>query len=61
MDLLRKLFGSRKWIAAFTAIIVDVAAFLALPTQLATEIATFVTLTAGIIIGAQAIEDTFGG
>ena len=57
MDFLKKLFGSRKWMLALSTIIIDVAVYLALPIELATQIATFVTITAGVIILGESYVD----
>jgi len=56
-EMIQKLFGSRKWVAALTTIIIDVAVYLTLPFELATQIATFVTITAGVVILGEAYVD----
>lgn len=56
-EMLKKLFSSRKWVAALSTIVIDVAVFLTLPLQLATEIATFCTITAAVIIAGESYVD----
>jgi len=60
MNIFAKLFGSKKWITALAAIVVDLLVFWQLPTALAVSIATFVTLTAGIYIAGQSVVDATG-
>ena len=57
MEMLKKLFGSRKWVTALVTIIIDVAVYLTLPAALATQIAMFVTITAGVIILGESYID----
>ena len=55
--MLKKLFGSRKWVLALSTIILDVGVFLTLPVELATQIASFVTITAGVVILGESYVD----
>ena len=60
MSIFKKLFGSKKWVTALAAIVVDLLVFWQLPAPLAASIATFVTLTTGVYIAGQAIVDATG-
>ena len=57
VEMLKRLFGSRKWVLALSTIIIDAAVYLTLPVELATQIATFVTITSGVVILGESYID----
>ena len=60
MNIFAKLFSSKKWVTVLAALIVDGLVFATLPVELATQIATFVTITAGIYVAGQSVVDATG-
>ncbi len=57
MGILKRLFGSRKFVTALAAIIVDVLIVLNVDPALASKLMIAVTTLAGLFIAGTALED----